>query len=75
MAVEAGLPGGAKVGQISGVEVALGRGVGVDVADAQGLSVWSFDPAGGLPPAGPQALIMSTKATKTPAASKTLTRR
>ncbi len=49
MAVEAGLLGGAKVGQMSGVRVALGCGVWVGVADAQGLSVWLFDPPGGLP--------------------------
>ena len=75
MAVEAGLLGGAKVGQMSGVRVALGCGVWVGVADAQGLSVWLFDPPGGLPPPEPQAFSISTRATNTPAASKALTRR
>lgn len=75
MAVAAGLPGGAKVGQMSGVAVALGCTVAVGVADTQGLSRWEFDPLGGLPPPEPQALIIKTRAANTPAASKALPRR
>ena len=75
MAVAAGLLGGAKVGQISGVEVALGWRVGVGVAGDQGVRVWSLSVWGGLPPPAPQALIINTRATNTPAASKALTRR
>lgn len=75
MAVAAGRLGGAKVGQISGVAVALGCEVAVGVAEDQGVIVRSFATSGGLPPPEPQAFSMSTRVTNTPGASKALTRR
>ena len=75
MAVAAGRLGGGKIGQISGVAVALGCEVAVGVAEDHGVIVWSFATSGGLPPPKPQAFSMSARVTNTPAASKVLTRR